>query len=77
MAVPKGKRRLNLTVSDVLDEKLQRLADAYGVPKASLCTMLLAQTATASEKVLDSADMLAERIVRAQLDASRTDEIID
>lgn len=67
MAVSKSKKRLNITVSDALDERLQRLADAYGVPKGTLCTMLLAQTATASERALDMAAEVAEKMVKEQM----------
>ena len=73
----KGKKRLSVTVSDSLDLRLQRLADAYGVPKGTLCTMLLAQTATASERALEMASEVAEKMVKEQMANAGQDEGAD
>lgn len=77
MAIPNGKRRLNLTISEAVDERLQRLADAYGVPKASLCTMMLAQTSMASEQVLNSTPEVVGTVLREQVTKACKEDAAD
>jgi len=50
----KGRKRLSIAVSDELDEKLQKISEAYGVPKSTLCTMYIAQGATNQEIALNA-----------------------
>jgi predicted transcriptional regulator len=62
LAYGKGKKRLSIAVSDELDERLNRLAAAYGVSKSAICAMYIAQTAAAAEAVLNSVPEMTAKL---------------
>ena len=67
MVSKKQKRRIGIAVTEELDNKLQRVADALGVPKATLCTMYVAQGAAGSESSLNAIQGTMENLAAQML----------
>ena len=55
MAYGKGKKRIQVAVSDELDERLTRLSEAFGVTKSAMCAMYIAQASAGAEIAMNAA----------------------
>ena len=63
MAYGKGKKRIQVAVSEELDERLTRLSEIFGVTKSAMCGMYIAQCAAGAEVALNAAQGAIDKAV--------------
>lgn len=56
--------RLNITVSDEVNEKLNGIAGKWGVSKSNLCAMVLGQYVDGLDKAYEMLDKYGEGIIK-------------
>lgn len=63
MAYGKGKKRIQVAVSDELDERLTKLSEAFGVTKSAMCAMYIGQAAAGAEIAMNAAKGAADKLI--------------
>lgn len=53
--------RLNISVSDEVNEKLNKYAKIMGVPKSSLCTIFIGQGLMAYDKSIEALGIITDK----------------
>ncbi len=53
--------RLNISVSDEVNEKLNKYAKIMGVPKSSLCTIFIGQGLMAYDKSIEALGLITDK----------------
>lgn len=57
--------KLQITVSDDMGKRIDRIADMVGVPRSSLCAVLIGQGIMSYEKGLQQIEKAGDAIVRS------------
>ncbi len=53
--------RLNISVSDEVNEKLNKYSKIMGVPKSSLCTIFIGQGLMAYDKSIEALGLITDK----------------
>lgn len=53
--------RLNISVSDEVNEKLNKYSKIMGVPKSSLCTIFIGQGLMSYDKAIEALGLVADK----------------